>query len=71
MRDYLAAVLPGLANVSIQRLPELTPYAWASRQQQSTVKGVLRLTLTGASSAIWPGPGSRATPLYKQSGSIA
>jgi transposase len=33
VRDYLAAVLPGLADVSIQRLPELTPYAWASRHQ--------------------------------------
>ena len=31
VRDYLADVLPGLADVSIQRLPQLTPYAWASR----------------------------------------
>ena len=30
VRDYLAAVLPGLANSSIQRLPELTPAAWAA-----------------------------------------
>jgi transposase len=30
VRDYLAAVLPGLANSSIQRLPELTPTAWAA-----------------------------------------
>ena len=30
-RDYLASVLPGLANTSIRRLPELTPAAWASR----------------------------------------
>jgi len=29
VRDYLAAVLPGLANLSIQRLPQLTPTAWA------------------------------------------
>jgi 8-oxo-dGTP diphosphatase len=29
VREYLAAVLPGLANLSIQRLPELTPTAWA------------------------------------------
>jgi transposase len=28
VRDYLAAVLPGLADRSIQRLPELTPAAW-------------------------------------------
>ncbi len=32
-RQYLADVLPGLANVSIQRLPELTPAAWAARNQ--------------------------------------
>jgi hypothetical protein len=29
--DYLAAVLPGLADVPIQRLPELTPFTWANR----------------------------------------
>ncbi len=28
MRDYLAAVLPGLADCLIQRLPELTPQRW-------------------------------------------
>ena len=31
VRDYLAAVLPGLADISIHRLPELTPAAWAAR----------------------------------------
>ena len=31
LREYLAAVLPGLAGTSVQRLPELTPAAWASR----------------------------------------
>jgi transposase len=30
IREYLAAVLPGLAATSIQRLPDLTPEAWAS-----------------------------------------
>jgi hypothetical protein len=30
-RDYLTAVLPGLADTSVQRLPELTPTAWAAR----------------------------------------
>ena len=30
-RDYMAEVLPGLADVSIQRLAELTPVAWATR----------------------------------------
>ena len=29
-REYLAAVLPGLADVPVHRLPELTPMAWAS-----------------------------------------
>jgi transposase len=33
VRDYLAAVLPGLADVSIQRLGDLTPTAWAGRRQ--------------------------------------
>jgi transposase len=33
IRDYLAAVLPGIADVSIQRLAGLTPAAWAARQQ--------------------------------------
>lgn len=30
VRGYLASVLPGLADLPIQRLPELTPNAWAS-----------------------------------------
>jgi transposase len=33
IRDYLAAVLPGIADVSIHRLAHLTPAAWAARQQ--------------------------------------
>lgn len=33
VRQYLAAVLPGLADVSIQRLPEMTPAAWAARNK--------------------------------------
>jgi transposase len=32
IRDYLAAILPGIADVSIQRLASLTPAAWAARQ---------------------------------------
>lgn len=32
-REYLAAVLPGLADVPIQRLAELTPMAWAARNR--------------------------------------
>lgn len=30
VRDYLAAVLPGLNNLSIQRIAELTPGTWAA-----------------------------------------
>jgi transposase len=33
VRKYLGDVLPGLAEVSIQRLPELTPVAWAARDR--------------------------------------
>jgi transposase len=33
IREYLAAVLPGLADVSIQRLAELTPSAWAAQSR--------------------------------------
>jgi hypothetical protein len=32
-RDYLAAVLPGLAGTSIRRVSELTPAAWAARNR--------------------------------------
>jgi len=33
VRGYLAAVLPRFADFPIQRLPELTPYAWAAWQR--------------------------------------
>jgi len=33
VRQYLGAVLPGLAEVSIQKLAELTPVAWAARNR--------------------------------------
>ena len=33
VREYLGDVLPGLAAVSIQKLHELTPAAWAARDQ--------------------------------------
>jgi transposase len=32
IRDYLAAVLPGLAKQSIQSLDQLTPAAYATRK---------------------------------------
>jgi hypothetical protein len=31
IREYLAAIMPGLADVSVQRLTEFTPAAWAAR----------------------------------------
>jgi transposase len=31
IRDYLASVLPGLANFPINRIAELTPTAWLAR----------------------------------------
>lgn len=31
VRDYLAAILPGLNDLSIQRIAELTPAAWAAK----------------------------------------
>ena len=33
VRDYLATVLPGLADSSVQRLPELTPATWAAHNR--------------------------------------
>jgi transposase len=32
VREYLASILPGLADVSIQRISEYTPSAWAARR---------------------------------------
>jgi hypothetical protein len=32
-RDYLGGVLPGLADISIRRLAELTPTAWAAQRR--------------------------------------
>ena len=34
VREYLAAVLPGLANLSVQRVADLTPAAWLANQNQ-------------------------------------
>jgi transposase len=33
IREYLAAILPGLADVRIQKLADLTPAAWAARSR--------------------------------------
>ena len=37
VRDYLASVLPGLADLSIQRLPELIPAAWVPQYPQAQI----------------------------------
>ena len=34
IRDYLASVLPGLADFPINRVAELTPSAWAARNSR-------------------------------------
>ena len=31
IRDYLASILPGLADLPVSRVAELTPTAWAAR----------------------------------------
>ena len=41
VRDYLAAVLPGLADRPIQRLPDLTPAAWVAQHSQVHTTGLL------------------------------
>jgi transposase len=41
IRDYLAAVLPGLADLRIQRLPELTPTVWLARHSRTHATGGL------------------------------
>lgn len=33
LRDYLSALLPGLADAPMRRLPTLTPTAWAAQRQ--------------------------------------
>jgi hypothetical protein len=41
VRDYLAAILPGLANAPIQRFSELTPAGWAARPPHYSTVGLL------------------------------
>jgi hypothetical protein len=36
VRDYLADILPGLANAPLQRIAEFTPAAWAQKHPQIT-----------------------------------
>jgi transposase len=39
VREYLAAVLPGLADLPVQRAAELTPRAWAARRERPKAQG--------------------------------
>jgi hypothetical protein len=41
VRDYLAEILPGLANAPVQRIAELTPAAWAAKRPQLSTVGLL------------------------------
>lgn len=41
VRDYLAAVLPGLADIPIRCLPDLTPAVWVAGHSQTQSTGVL------------------------------
>jgi hypothetical protein len=36
VRDYLADILPGLANAPLQRIAEFTPAPWAQKHPQIT-----------------------------------
>jgi hypothetical protein len=36
VREYFAAVLPGLNNTFIQRVTTLTPMAWATKEHHAT-----------------------------------
>ena len=33
VREYLGSVLPGLADLTMHRVPELTPAAWAASRK--------------------------------------
>ncbi|MGA7907587.1 MAG: IS66 family transposase [Candidatus Sulfotelmatobacter sp.] len=44
VRDYLAAILPGLADLPIKRLPSLTPSIWASSDRGNNLPKELRIS---------------------------
>ena len=39
-RDYLAAILPGLADLPIQRLPNITPVSWFDEHSKTHTTGL-------------------------------
>jgi transposase len=44
VRDYLAAILPGLADLPIKHLPSLTPSIWASSDLGNNCPKELRIS---------------------------
>ena len=43
VRDYLASILPGLADLPIRHLPDLTPAAWFAQHSRTQATGLLGL----------------------------
>ena len=41
VRNYFSTVLPGLADLQIQRLPSVTPSAWVAHYSKTQATGVL------------------------------
>jgi transposase len=41
VRDYFSTILPGLADLQIQRLPSVTPSAWVAHYSKTQATGVL------------------------------
>jgi hypothetical protein len=39
VREYLASVLPGLADFPVQRVGQLTPAAWAAHRGRPQAEG--------------------------------
>jgi transposase len=54
IREYLAAILPGLADVRIQKLADLTPAAWAARLVETGRLGARHATILLRCCLIWP-----------------
>jgi transposase len=44
VRHYLAAILPGSADLPMKRLPSLTPYIWASSVRGNDFPTELRIS---------------------------
>jgi transposase len=42
VRHYFSAILPGLADLPIQRLPNVTPSVWVAYYSKTQATGILR-----------------------------